>query len=155
MNFIIKLIATGGGAGYFPIAQGTAGALLALILYWILPLPSVPLFVLLVLLLLGVGIYAATVVEKEVVTRLGAAAGKDPSIIVIDEIVGMLVALIALPKTMKVGIIAFVLFRIFDIVKPFPARRSERLVGGWGIMMDDVVAGIYANLITHLYLWML
>ncbi len=153
MNLLIKFIATGAGTGYVSIAQGTAGSLLALILFWILPTPSPIPFVIFVLLLMAIGIYVASAVEQEVIARLGPVAGTDPGIIVIDEIVGMLFALIAIPKTTKWMIIAFLLFRVFDIVKPFPARRSERLPGGWGIMMDDVIAGIYANLLIQIGRW--
>ena len=64
----------------------------------------------------------------------------------IDEVVGMLIALLFVPKTTFFLIAAFILFRIFDIAKPFPARRMERLHGGWGIVLDDVIAGVYANL---------
>lgn len=155
MNLLIKIIATGAGAGYVSIAQGTMGSLLALILFWILPTPSPIPFVVFVLLLMAIGIYAASVVEQEVVARFGQFAGKDPSIVVIDEIVGMLFALIAIPKTTKLMIIAFLLFRVFDIIKPFPARRSERLPGGWGIMMDDVIAGIYANVLIQIGRWII
>lgn len=153
MKMLLKFIATGGGIGYFPIAQGTMGALLALILFGILPTPNPILFLSITSVLTAVGIYAASVVEQEVVSRLGSGAGRDPGIIVIDEIVGMLIAFIAIPKTTKFLIISFFLFRLFDIIKPFPARQSERLPGGWGIMMDDIIAGIYANLMIQLGRW--
>jgi phosphatidylglycerophosphatase A len=75
-----------------------------------------------------------------------AASGKvDPQEVVIDEVLGMAVTLAFLPLSLQTIGIGFLLFRFFDIVKPFPARRSEKLPGGWGIVMDDVVAGIYAN----------
>jgi phosphatidylglycerophosphatase A len=86
---------------------------------------------------------------------LGVAMGRraqgifrkqDPSCVVIDEVAGMLLSCIAIPADIRWIAAAFVLFRIFDIVKPFPARAAERLPGGWGIMTDDVIAGIYANL---------
>lgn len=76
----------------------------------------------------------------------------DPSIIVIDEIVGMLVALAFLPKTATVVVLTFVMFRLFDIVKPFPVRNLERIPAGWGIMLDDVAAGVYANVVCRLIL---
>jgi phosphatidylglycerophosphatase A len=75
--------------------------------------------------------------------------GEDPSVVVIDEVVGMWISLILLPKTIAATVMAFLLFRLFDILKPPPARQSERFRNGWGIMTDDVVAGVYANLVGH------
>jgi phosphatidylglycerophosphatase A len=74
----------------------------------------------------------------------------DPSIVVIDEIVGVWIALLHLPKTSLIVVAAFVAFRVFDIIKPPPARQLERVPRGWGIMLDDVVAGIYANIAVQL-----
>jgi phosphatidylglycerophosphatase A len=75
-----------------------------------------------------------------------AAHGKDPGVVVIDEVLGMLVALYLIPNSIPAVAAAFLFFRLFDIVKPFPARLAERARGGWGVMLDDAVAGIYANL---------
>jgi phosphatidylglycerophosphatase A len=72
---------------------------------------------------------------------------------VIDEVVGMLVSLLWLPSSWTVVVAAFVAFRVFDILKPWPANRLERLHGGWGIMADDVMAGVYANLLVQLLVW--
>jgi phosphatidylglycerophosphatase A len=150
MNFLARIISTGCGIGYFPLAPGTMGALAALIIYWVAPQPGNASFLLIIFLLTLVGIYAASITERELITRLGAAKGKDPKIVIIDEIIGMLVSLIAIPKTKKFLILAFILFRIFDIIKPFPARRIEKLPAGWGIVFDDVIAGIYANLLIQI-----
>jgi phosphatidylglycerophosphatase A len=79
----------------------------------------------------------------------GPRLHSDPSIVVIDEIVGMWTSLLFLPSTLTVFISAFIAFRLFDIVKPPPVRQLERLSGGWGIMLDDVMAGIYANLLVR------
>jgi len=76
-------------------------------------------------------------------------ASADPSIVVIDEIVGMWASLLLLPKSLPILILAFCFFRLYDIVKPYPARLLERLPRGWGIMVDDLVAAAYANLSTH------
>lgn len=82
-----------------------------------------------------------------------AESGKvDPREVVIDEVMGMVVTLAFLPLNPKTIGIGFLLFRIFDIIKPFPVRRSEKLPGGWGIVMDDVIAGIYANVGLRLIL---
>ena len=85
----------------------------------------------------AVGIWAASRVERV----LGA---KDPGLIVIDEVAGMLLAVLLLPRTISVLITAFLLFRLFDVWKPFPARESQVLRGGLGVMLDDLIAGLYA-----------
>ena len=83
------------------------------------------------------GIWAAQVVESQI-------GEKDPGVIVIDEVAGMTLSVLALPITVPVLIVAFVLFRIFDVVKPFPAGRSQAIAGGVGVMIDDLIAGLYA-----------
>jgi phosphatidylglycerophosphatase A len=98
--------------------------------------------------LFGLGVAVATSVER-------SARRKDPSVVVIDEVVGMLVALFMLPLRAADVLSAFVCFRIFDITKPFPLRRLEAQPGGWGIMLDDLVAGLYTNVLVRvgLGLW--
>ena len=96
-----------------------------------------------VVLLFAVGTYAADRAK-------GILAVKDPSVVIIDEIVGCWVALLAISPRLTLLLFAFALFRLFDIWKPFPADRVESLPGGWGIMLDDLVAGIYANLSVRL-----
>ena len=73
---------------------------------------------------------------------------------VIDEVAGMLVTLLAVPVGFAGALIGFFAFRLFDIVKPFPAREAERLPGGWGVMADDLVAGVYAQVLLRLVLWL-
>lgn len=124
-------------------------------------------FILLPLIVAGffVGVFASAsvaAVEGNRLTRSAelakatfqkaAHSTPDPSIVVIDEIVGMWIALLFVPKTLPAVVVAFVAFRVFDIIKPFPAARLEAVPDGWGIMLDDVVAGIYANIATHLIL---
>ncbi|MEM9921020.1 MAG: phosphatidylglycerophosphatase A [Bacteroidota bacterium] len=150
-----KIIATALGAGYSPIAPGTAGALVAAVFLWLLQyclgtqLPSphgMPILVLiLVFVFTALGIYASGVLEEE--------WGKDPGKIVIDEVVGMWISMLWIPFTVKYLFIGFLLFRIFDIWKPWHVARAEHLPGGWGIMMDDVVAGLYACILMHLILY--
>ena len=137
-------IATGLGAGYSPVAPGTAGSVLGVILVAALRQASLSprgwavSLVALTLILFAVGVWSAGKAEK-------AFGRVDPGQVVIDEVVGQMITFVATPKVGWVGlIIGFVLFRVFDIVKPFPARRAERLPGGWGIMLDDVVAGLYS-----------
>ena len=73
--------------------------------------------------------------------------------VVIDEVAGMLVTLLAVPVGLAGAVVGFLAFRLFDIVKPFPARQAERLPGGWGVMTDDLVAGVYAQGLLRLLLW--
>lgn len=131
-------IATGGFSGYAGIVPGTVGSLVGLLLY--LPLAASPVGVRFVALvaLFFLGVFASSRLEE--IWQI-----KDPKPVVIDEIVGMWIALLFVPHEIVYFLGAFVLFRLFDIIKPFPARQAELLKGGWGIMLDDVVAGIYAN----------
>jgi phosphatidylglycerophosphatase A len=139
MRFLARLIATGCFTGYVPVAPGTAGSLFAVVLYWAVPGSDSPFFLCAILFLFSVGVWSATKIEK-------ASQIKDNQIIVIDEIVGMLLTLLICGKHIKWLAIAFIIFRLFDIVKLFPTKKLERLPGGWGVMLDDVVAGIYAAL---------
>lgn len=139
MRIFVLAIATGAGSGYAPMASGTVGSVVGLVL-WLALAGLSP---------LG---YAAASAS---VALLGVwAAGRaseifrrhDDGRITIDEVAGMLVSLAWLPARLEVAALAFVLFRLFDIWKPFPAGAAERLPGGLGVMADDLVAGVYANL---------
>jgi len=144
ISFPVRLIATGLFSGYAPFAPGTAGSLVGLALYLIPQFESPMVLSSAIILMFFVG--------AAVSTRMEVSFGKDPSIVVIDEVVGMWITLFLLPKSAAGCIIGFVLFRIFDIVKPPPARKMESVPGGWGIMLDDVIAGIYANVLTRVLL---
>jgi phosphatidylglycerophosphatase A len=137
-------IATCGGAGFSPVAPGTAGSLVGLgVVVGIAQLPSPQPWKSLILALAVMGVVA-----------IGVGAGskaekyfncKDPGQVVIDEVAGQMLTFLIRPDAPWMELLAgFLLFRAFDIVKPFPARRIERVPGGWGIMMDDVVAGAYS-----------
>jgi phosphatidylglycerophosphatase A len=130
-------IATGGYVGYLPSAPGTAGSVQGLLLSWLLS--TWPLYrqIGCTLALSALGVMTATRAER----TLGV---KDPRAIVVDEIVGMALALVGLPFQAGYVIAAFILFRALDIIKPMAAL--ERLPGGWGIMCDDIAAGILTNL---------
>jgi phosphatidylglycerophosphatase A len=141
-SLLIKLFATGLFSGYSPVASGTAGSLVAFAIYCIPGFESPYTIGIVTVSTFLLGIPAASIMERRY--------GHDPSQVTIDEVVGMWIALIFLPKTLIAALSAFFLFRFFDIVKPFPARRFDNIHGGFGIMMDDVVAGIYANLLTRL-----
>jgi phosphatidylglycerophosphatase A len=142
------LLATFGYVGHFPIAPGTAGSAAALLLYAALRLVGSPVVVdvAVILVLFGAGCWAGSVAE--------AHYGRtDPGYVVLDEVIGMLLTLLFVPVTWVGVIVGFLLFRGFDIVKPFPARQCERLHGGLGIMSDDAVAGVYGNLALRLIIW--
>jgi phosphatidylglycerophosphatase A len=128
-------IASLAGAGYTPIAPGTAGSLVALAALWLIPFSPLSLALTLVVVIL-VGAWAGSRVERFL-------RRKDPGQVVIDEVAGMMLSVLALPRTPVVLLAAFVLFRLLDIIKPFPARQSQNFSGGIGVMLDDLVAGAY------------
>lgn len=144
-NQIAKLIATFFGAGYCPIAPGTCGSLIALLIIWFL----IPAFFY-ILIPISIGLIFISVWSAN---RAEEFFGKDGSPIVIDEVTGMVISLIFVSKDPKLFGLAFLLFRFFDIVKPPPGRAMERIKGGWGVTLDDVVAGIYANISLHLIIF--
>lgn len=145
-NTLATALATCGGIGFAPIAPGTVASLaLALLYKFLLYRLAWPLFLLLFLVLFFLGVQASAVLS----TNLGHS---DPRRIVLDEICGQLIALIALPSTWVAVGLSFLLFRLFDIVKPFPIRRSERLGSGWGIMVDDCLAGLMSRVLLLILL---
>jgi len=137
-------VATFFGAGRLKPGPGTWGSVAAVLLWglvgWGLHPPAWILSGILLMgigLAVGVGIPAATLAAR-------ASGREDPGFVVIDEVAGQWIALLGCPVDWRHGLMALVLFRIFDIVKPFPARQLERLPEGWGIVFDDVAAGLYA-----------
>jgi phosphatidylglycerophosphatase A len=142
------LLAFAGGAGLAPMAPGTVGTLVGVVLYLVLSMLPVALYVLIVAGLFAAGVWAVGAVADE----LGA---DDPSAIVWDEVVGFLVAMIAAPAGLMWIIAGFALFRVFDIYKPWPiADLQDRFKGGVGIMLDDLMAGVYTWLVLHV-MWMM
>jgi phosphatidylglycerophosphatase A len=130
------VLASAFGAGYSPVASGTVGSFVTVVAIWLLPLTPLRIAVALVIVVL-VGIWAGSRVER-------VLGKKDPGVIVVDEVAGMLLSVVLLPRTIPVLVTAFLLFRLFDIWKPFPARESQALTGGMGVMVDDLIAGVYA-----------
>ena len=118
------------------MASGTVGSAVALVLLWLIPFTPMAL-VLTTLAVTLLGIWSGGRVER-------AVGQKDPGIIVIDEVAGMALSVLFLPRTIPVLLVAFFLFRLFDVWKPFPARESQALTGGLGVMVDDLIAGVYA-----------
>ncbi len=149
MTTLAKIIATGFGTGYFPIAPGTAGSVLALMLYQLFfpPQPSLlihAIFFLIIAAVFFAGVWAAGRAEQ--------IYGHDPACVVIDEVVGMWLTIVFLPKTWLWMAVGLVLFRILDITKWLGANRAQNLRGGWGVMTDDVISGIWGNLMIQVFL---
>jgi phosphatidylglycerophosphatase A len=128
------------GCGHVPVAPGTAGTLGAIPVYLALRSSGPVAVAAAALILTLVGLWAAGRVER----RLG---GKDPQIVCVDEVAGVMVAWIAAPPSLAGLFVGFVAFRVFDHLKPWPARAAERLGGGAGIMLDDVAAGGWAAIV--------
>lgn len=142
---VAALVATGLGSGYSPLAPGTAGSLVGLALFWPLRDLGLPVQLAALALLLAVGVKSSTSLAADV-------GRKDPGLVVVDEVAGMWTTLLLLPFTPAVAALAFGAFRVMDVVKPYPARQLEALPGGWGIMCDDLMAGVYANLLVQVLL---
>lgn len=140
-----KLISTGLGIGYINKGAGTAAAFATCLFIYFFQSSSFQTFsgfpLLITVLITALGVWSANKVEKE--------WGKDHNRVVIDEISGMAITLLFLPFSVTTLCIGFVLFRFFDILKPLYIRRLEMWKGGWGVMADDVLAGIYSNLILQ------
>jgi len=143
MDRLGVLCATCAYLGYVPIAPGTFGSALGLLLFWaIRSTGSAGIEAAVMAVLFAVGVWSGTVAERHF-------RGVDPGPVVIDEVFGMLVTLAFLPVSMTGAIVGFFVFRLLDIVKPWPARRFEALHGGLGIMADDGMAAIYGNLLMR------
>ncbi len=140
MKRAIIFIATGAYSGYFPVAPGTAGTLVGVILYLFLYRLHPLFYLIIIILLFSLGVWLSGEAEK-ILNK------KDPGYIVIDEIVGFMVTMFLLPEGVWFIIGGFFLFRLLDILKPF--QQIERIRGGLGVMLDDIVAGILANLILQ------
>ena len=135
---IALAVATVGGIGYVPFAPGTFGSAAGLLVWWLLG-PSPLLQALAIVVVFAAGVWSGGVCEGHFCTT-------DPGHVVIDEVVGMLVTLFLVPVGWGGALLAFLLFRLADVVKPYPANRLEQLHGGLGVMADDCMAAIYANL---------
>lgn len=144
------LVATFFGVGHLQPGSGTWAAAITVICWWaashlVAPKWLIPVEAIVALGVALLGIPPSTTVARE-------SGQKDPGFVVIDEVAGQMISLIGVPLNWKYLLAGFILFRGFDIVKPFPLRRLERLPGGTGIMMDDVGAGLYAALFIHIWL---
>ena len=144
MNRFFLVLATGFGVGYSPVAPGTLGTLIAIPVYYFLSAIPSPIYE---ITLIGFFFLSVWISENAEIFF----GKKDDQRIVIDEMMGFLITMLWVPKVTHFIVIGFFLFRLFDIFKPFPIRRLERgLKGGFGVVLDDVIAGVYANIILHL-----
>ena len=141
------MLATGFWSGYFPITPGTFGSIPPwLIAYFLIQDNQ---------LWLTIAASAATIVSVWSAGEAEKELGHDARKIVIDEWAGMFITLLFVPYSLINYAIAFFVFRALDVVKIYPARLSEQLPAGWGVTMDDVVAGVQSNLVTHLIIWLI
>ncbi len=145
---LILLIAEGGYAGKVPVAPGTAGTVVGVFLYYIFHTLPIPWYLIVCLMVTVVGIWSAGNAEK----LLGK---KDAPSIVIDEIAGYLISMTMIPATWDFIIAGFLLFRLFDIIKPWPLKRVQDVHGGVGVVLDDIGAGVYTNIILQIALLIL
>ncbi len=132
------------GIGYFPFAPGTIGTLFAALIYYALPSgffkTSYDNFIVAIILI------GLSLIGVVITTKAEETLGHDDGKIIIDEFVGYFVTVLFLPKSLLLAIYAFIFFRIFDIAKPQPIYKIQSLPKGWGIMSDDIVAGIFGNI---------
>jgi len=145
LRWLVLALATGFGTGLSPVAPGTAGSLIGVFLFWYMapPYGGWLAYVAATIVFIGVAIPVSTAAEE-------IYGKKDDGRIVIDEVVGFLVAMLWAPHNLRALAVGFLLFRFFDIVKPPPARKLQDLRGGTGIVIDDLLAGVYACLALHL-----
>jgi len=140
---IAKLIATFFYVGLIPIGPGTFGTLAAIPLFYVLSFTPLYLYLAITVVIILISVQASTVAEE--------IFGKtDPGQVVADEVCGYLITMILVPVTLSNIFLGFLLFRFFDIAKPYPVRKFEKLPGGWGIVMDDVMAGVYSCITLHI-----
>lgn len=144
---IRTFLATVGYSGLSPVAPGTAGTAVTAALFFLLG-DALSLAGWIVLLVV-VAVASIPLAGAEAAAR----GNKDPGPVVIDEALGFLVTVAFLPSTVTVTLAGFLLFRVLDIIKPTPARQLERLPGGWGIVLDDVAAGLWGHLLLRIGLW--
>jgi phosphatidylglycerophosphatase A len=134
------LVATCGYVGYVPVASGTFGSAAGLAVFAVVRWSgSVAVELAAIALLLAIGVWSSSIAERHF-------GGVDPAPVVIDEVAGMLITLALLPVNIYGVVLGFLIFRLLDVIKPWPADRLERLHGGLGVMADDTMAAVYANL---------
>jgi len=143
MKRLIPFLASGFGAGYSPFIPGTMGTLIGIPVLFVLSGISSPVYEITVLAFFFLAVWISGKAQEY-------WGREDDQRIVIDEIVGFLITMLWIPSTFFTVICGFFFFRLFDITKPFPARRLEKVRGGYGVVLDDVMAGVYANIALHI-----
>jgi phosphatidylglycerophosphatase A len=147
MKQLTRFLATGAYSGYFPIVPGTVGTIPAWLIAWFFLGHSTTVLVVATIVTTAISVWSATGAETFL--------GHDSKKIVIDEWAGMFISLLFLPYRLEIYLAAFLFFRFYDVIKPFPAGHCESYPRGWGVTLDDVFAGIYANLTCWLCLFAL
>lgn len=142
INFLEKFIGSGFYTGYIKIASGTFGSAAALLIY-LIPGFENP-------LLLMAFISVFLIIGVDIGTKFEYIYGKDPKECTVDEVVGMWISLLFIPKKIWMLVLSFLIWRALDIIKPYPFSKLEDIKGGWGIMLDDVALGFVALIINHL-----
>lgn len=139
-----SLIGTLLGVGYVPLAPATAASIIVCVIIWFL-LKSSLIYLTLIITFFILGVWIST--------KLETFWGEDSRRIVIDESVGMFITLFGIPQKTLFFLIGFLLFRFFDIVKPYPIKESQRLKKGWGVVIDDVIAGMYSSILLWIFIF--
>ena len=141
-------VATCGYVGYAPLAPGTFGSAAGLAVFAaVRATGSTTVELATIAVLFAIGLWSGTIAEHHF-------GGVDPAPVVMDEVVGMLITLVFLPVNTTGAIVGFLVFRVLDVLKPWPSARFERLPGGLGVMADDGMAAIYGNALMHGLIWM-
>ena len=147
MHRVGLFIATCGYLGYVPVAPGTFGSAAGLVVFYaVRSTGSTAVELTAIIVLFAIGIWSGTIAEHHF-------DDVDPAPVVLDEVVGMLITLAFLPVSAAGAIVGFFVFRVFDVVKPWPSARFERLPGGLGVMADDGMAALYGNLVMQSLIW--
>lgn len=152
LPIIPTIIASGLGSGFAPIAPGTAGAILATIIWFVLSHIITPSAL---IVFTALAIVISTIIGTWATKKLEPFWGEDPSKVVIDEMIGVWIPLIIVkPQDLWFALVALILFRIFDIIKPFGIRKLDQKQGAFWVMADDIVAGIYSLIILFFIQWL-
>jgi phosphatidylglycerophosphatase A len=142
MRRLAVALATAGGAGRFPVAPGTVGSAIGVAIYLATSHWALGAQFALLAAVSGIGVWASTEAERHF-------GREDPAPVIIDEVAGQMLSLVATGAMGLHALVGFALFRLFDITKPWPVRQCEAWHGGVGIMADDLMAGLYANIVLH------
>lgn len=142
INSLEKFIGSGCLSGYFPYFSGTVGSIIALLIYLI------PGFESPVIMLSLISFFILT--GQKIALKFEKLYGNDPKEFTLDEFIGTWISLLFIPKIIWYILPAFILWRLFDILKPYPIKRLEKVGNGWGVILDDILAGFYTFLLIHL-----